>query len=267
MKAVFLGKNKPYASRALRYLHRRGVEIAACVGPERTKQARRGPRLIDTADSLGIPTATDDHLYAILDGEQDDPRIDLSGVDVVISYLFWKLIKPPLINLGRVGCVNFHPAPLPEFRGLGLLNFALMEGVRQWGVSAHFVDETFDTGDIIRVYRFDIDPRQETALSLDERSQRFMFDLFRGVVDDVIEGRELPRQDQGDGSYYSRQSFEEQRKIRDDDDLETVERKIRAFWYPPYRGATIRLRGKDFTVVDDRLLEEIARAYWSDGGD
>ncbi len=53
-----------------------------------------------------------------------------------------------------MGCLNFHPAPLPDFRGLGGYNVAILEGLPEWGVSSHFVDEHFDTGDLVDVERF-----------------------------------------------------------------------------------------------------------------
>ena len=90
-----------------------------------------------------------------------DPPAD---VDVVISFLFWKLIREPLISLGRVGCLNFHPAPLPDFRGVGGYNVAILEGLSSWGVSCHFVDERFDTGDVVEVERFPIDPHARDRL-------------------------------------------------------------------------------------------------------
>ena len=52
-------------------------------------------------------------------------------------------------------------------RGLGGFNVAILEDFAEWGVSAHFVDEEFDTGDLVRVDRFPIDRERETALSLD----------------------------------------------------------------------------------------------------
>ena len=61
-------------------------------------------------------------------------------VDLVISFLFWKRIREPLLSLGRIGCLNFHPAPLPDMRGVGGYNVAVLEGMSEWGVSCHFVD-------------------------------------------------------------------------------------------------------------------------------
>ena len=46
--------------------------------------------------------------------------------------------------------------------------------------------------------------------------------------------------------------------VRPGDDLE---RKLRAFWYPPWPGAVLEVDGRRLTLVDERLLAEVAEAY------
>ena len=142
------------------------------------------------AERHGLRLVSDDELYA-------EPPED---VDVVISFLFWKLIREPLVTLGRIGCLNFHPAPLPDLRGLGGYNVAILEGMREWGVSCHFVDESFDTGDLVEVERFPIDPDSATAFSLDLESQERLLGLFQRVMGMAMAGEELPRTPQGPGA-------------------------------------------------------------------
>jgi methionyl-tRNA formyltransferase len=183
-------------------------------------------------------------------------------VDVVISFLFWKLIREPLVTLGRIGCLNFHPAPLPDLRGLGGYNVAILEGMRDWGVSCHFVDESFDTGDLVEVERFPIDPDSATAFSLDLESQERLLGLFQRVMGMAMTGQELPRAPQGPGRYVDADEFERLRRVRPGDDLD---RKLRAFWYPPHSGALVEVEGRDLTLVDERLLAEVAQAYRDSG--
>ena len=179
----------------------------------------------------------------------------------MLSFLFWRLIRRPLIDLGPLGCLNFHPAPLPDWRGLGGYNVAVLEGLTEWGVSAHFVDEAFDTGDLVRVRRFPIDPDTDTALSLDIASQEHLLSLFREVIDLAVAGERLPREPQGDGRYVTREQVEQLRRVRPDDPPHVTERRIRAFWYPPHDGATLTVGGREVTLVDKALLEQAADAY------
>jgi methionyl-tRNA formyltransferase len=184
---------------------------------------------------------------------------------MVISFLFWKRIREPLLSLGRIGCLNFHPAPLPDFRGLGGYNLAILDGLREWGVSCHFVDERLDTGDLLEVERFPIEPETATAFSLDLESQERLHGMFRRVMGRALAGEPLPREPQAGlapGRYVSREELEWLRRLRTGDDLS---RKLRAFWYPPHPGAVIEVEGRELTLVDELLLADAAIAYRSAG--
>jgi methionyl-tRNA formyltransferase len=248
VKVVFMGKHKRSAVRALDWLVAHEVDVVAVVAPPPDESAHEQQRLDLAAGRHGLALASEAELYA-------EPP---AGVDVVVSFLFWNLIREPLISLGRVGCLNFHPAPLPDFRGVGGYNLAIVEGRESWGVSCHFVDEHLDTGDLVEVERFPIDRDAETAFSLDLKSQQRLVGLFERVLGRLLDGHELPRSPQGDGRYVTRAEFEELRVVRPGDDLP---RKLRAFWYPPWPGALIDVDGHRLTLVDEALLGNVARAY------
>jgi methionyl-tRNA formyltransferase len=247
-----MAKSKRSAARALDWLVGEGCEIAAVLASEPDRWTQEQQRVDLVAERHGLRLVSEAELYA-------DPPED---VDVVISFLYWRLIREPLVSLGRVGCLNFHPAPLPDLRGLGGYNVAILEGRAEWGVSCHFVDARFDTGDLVEVERFPIDPANETAFSLDLASQERLLALFQRVMARVLDGEELPRTPQGEGRYVTREEFEGLRRVRPGDDLE---RKLRAFWYPPHPGAVIELDGRLLTLVDERLLAETADAYRAAG--
>ncbi|HEU0019844.1 MAG TPA: formyltransferase family protein [Thermoleophilaceae bacterium] len=260
MRCVYMGKHKRSAVGGLDHLLASGWEVAAVVAPAADDRAAETQRLDLAAERAGLPLLSDDDLYAAI----EDPAgaaVDLTGIDAVFSFLFWKRIRQPLIELGAGGCLNFHPAPLPDMRGLGGYNVAILEDWPEWGVSAHFVDADFDTGDLVRVDRFPIDRRRETALSLDFRSQQKLLELFRWTADELAAGRDLPRAPQSDGRYVTRTEFEALRAVRLDDPPDLTARRIRAFWYPPHDGATLELDGQTVTLLDRALLAEAAEAY------
>jgi methionyl-tRNA formyltransferase len=257
VKVVFMGKSKRSATRALRWLVEQGCEVAAVVAPEPDHTLHPEQRLDLMAERLGLPLASDEDLYAALAHPAASP-VDLEGVDLVLSFLFWRRIRAPLIALPRIGCLNFHPAPLPDMRGVGGYNVAILEGREQWGVSTHFVAEELDTGDLVAVDRFRIDPAAETAFSLDLKSQERLLRLFERVLGTALRGEELAREPQGEGRYVSRAELEQLRRVVPGEDLD---RKLRAFWYPPHPGATIEVGGRTLTLVDERLLQEVALRY------
>jgi methionyl-tRNA formyltransferase len=243
-----MAKCKRSAARALEWLLGEGAEVAAVVASEPDPFTRDEQRVDLVAERHGIPLVSDEELHASPPGD----------VDLVISFLFWKRIREPLLSLGRIGCLNFHPAPLPDMRGVGGYNVAVLEGMSEWGVSCHFVEADFDTGDIVEVERFPVDPDTATAFSLDLESQERLYGLFQRVLRRALADEDLPRTPQGEGRYVDRAEFEALRRVRPGDDLD---RKLRAFWYPPYPGAVIDVDGRELTLVDEGLLADLADAY------
>jgi methionyl-tRNA formyltransferase len=247
-----MGKSKRSVVRALDLLVERGGDVIAVVAAEPDPWAREPQRLDLSARRHGLALLPEAELYA---APPDD-------VDLVVSFLYPRLIHEPVLSLGRIGCLNFHPAPLPDFRGVGGYNVAVLEQLREWGASCHFVDEQFDTGDLVEVERFPIDPDAHTAFSLDIETGQHLVGLFGRVIDRALAGDDLPREPQGEGRYISAGDLEHLRVVRPGDDLE---RKLRAFWYPPYPGAVMEVGGRRLTLVDDALLAEVGDVYRDTG--
>ena len=118
MRILLLGR-KPVACEALQYMRSRGAEVIAVSTPGKSEPDPYPERLVDVAESFGIPVVEDRLLYDCLAGKSVETDVDLRGIDMVVSILHQKRIRGPLLDLGRIGCVNFHPAPLPEYRGWG----------------------------------------------------------------------------------------------------------------------------------------------------
>lgn len=145
---------------------------------------------------------------------------------LIVSFLYPRRLPP--------GGINFHPAPLPAYRGVCPYTFAILNAERVYGVTAHHIASDIDTGPIIDQISFPMDPDSETASSLEIKSVHHLVDLFRRVMGRVLRGEELPRIEQGPGRYYSMADFEAARRIQPGDD---VERKVRAFSHPDHPGA------------------------------
>jgi methionyl-tRNA formyltransferase len=259
MKAIFLGR-KPAASAALRHLIERGIEVVAVMAPPASDAEFERPWLCDSARELGIPVVSDEVLYNKLATRAPESLagMDLHDIDLVLSFLFWRRIRRPLIDLPRVGCFNFHPAPLPNFRGRRGYNYAILEGCAEYGASVHWVADGLDTGDIVEVRMLPIAP-EETAVSLEQKTMKLLLDMFRDFIHRALAGGQIPRTPQGPGRSATKQQMREQACIGPDDDAELIARKVRAFWYPPCSGATIELGGRRYTLVDDVILADVGR--------
>ena len=240
---AFFGRGES-ASDALRYALDLGVEVKAVVYPGNYIYEH----IERVAREYNLP------IYSYKDFKSEDITIDF-----IISYLYPHKIEQIVLNKAKYGGINFHPAPLPESKGLFGYNFAIYEGKTQWGVSAHYMTDKFDDGRLIQVLRFDIVPEVETVKTLKEKSHTFLYLLYQKVIRDIANGVVPEGHPQGDtGVMYNRPKFEKLKRINfEEHDLREVKKRIRACWYPPYEGAYIVHEGEKLFLVDRETLKRL----------
>ncbi|WP_216320872.1 formyltransferase family protein [Deinococcus aestuarii] len=242
MKMLFMGR-KPAAARALEWSVANGFEV---VGVVTDSHIANSPTAA-VAAGLGLPLFSLEEVCRLI----GDGLLDL---DVAVSFVYWKKIKPPLLGHPRSGIVNFHPAPLPEYKGTAGYNLAILDALDAWSVTAHYIDRGIDTGRIIERFSFSIDSEEETALTLEAKSQAFMLALYKKVMRRVLRFGLLPSESNEGGRYVSRAQMEAMKRVEEGDD---VGRKVRAFWFPPYTGAYIEIGGVKYTLVNDAILQSL----------
>lgn len=123
--------------------------------------------------------------------------------DLVVSVYFNQLIKAEVIGLAPRGTINIHPALLPKNRGLFPYFWALANGDAETGVTVHWVDAAFDTGDILAQRAIPVAP-DDTVVSLARKSAAAGANLLVEAVR-RIEAGNAPRirQDEAQASYFS----------------------------------------------------------------
>ncbi len=134
--------------------------------------------------------------------------------DLVVSVYLNQLIKKPIIQLARTGVINVHPALLPRNRGLFPYFWALVNGDAESGVTIHWVDTKFDTGEILVQRSLPIAP-DDTVISLAGKSAVLGAELLAEAVR-AIESGNPPRvpQNTAGASYFSWPSPDAVRQFR-----------------------------------------------------
>ncbi len=90
-------------------------------------------------------------------------KINSYNCDLLISMSFDQIIKKKLINLTSKGFINCHAGALPFYRGRNVLNWALINDEKYFGITVHYIDEGIDTGDIILQEKFRITDMDDYA--------------------------------------------------------------------------------------------------------
>ena len=126
---------------------------------------------------------------------------------IAAGYMF--LLKPPLLSIPRIMAVNFHASLLPAYRGKHPVFWALRNGERQAGLTAHIMDPHFDTGDILYQVRVRT-RRQDTVGTLYDRIIEKSVSLVPHLIADAAHGalHRSPQPETG-GSYFSSPSDED----------------------------------------------------------
>lgn len=161
MKILFMGR-KQVSANLLRFLTKQDhIEIVGVL----TDSHLQGSPTTAAAQELGLPLYTfDTALEAMREGRLK--------YDLGLSVLYWRKLRDEFLSIPTLGTINFHPALLPEYKGTGGYNLAIMDELNEWGNTAHYVDASIDTGEIIEVDRFPIDAETETAQSLERKPCR-----------------------------------------------------------------------------------------------
>ncbi len=99
----------------------------------------------DAARELGVPV--------LQPGVVNDPpvleQLRTWAPDLGLSIAYNQIFRRALLELPRLGLLNFHAGLLPFYRGRNVINWAIINGERDLGLTAHFVDEGIDTGDLL----------------------------------------------------------------------------------------------------------------------
>jgi folate-dependent phosphoribosylglycinamide formyltransferase PurN len=134
--------------------------------------------------------------------------------DLVLSIYLNQLIKRDLISLPPRGTLNIHPALLPRYRGLFPYFWVFAEGETETGITTHWVDEKFDTGDLLLQEKVTIEPT-DTITSLYYKCSAVGADMLVNAINLVAAGNP-PRipQDNTGASYYSFPRPANQRRFR-----------------------------------------------------
>lgn len=105
----------------------------------------RDPFLKFQADKHGIDCLVDKNVNSLDFIEQ----IKTYCCDLLVSMSFNQIFKEEILNLAPQGFINCHAGKLPFYRGRNILNWALINDEKEFGITVHYIDTGIDTGDII----------------------------------------------------------------------------------------------------------------------
>ena len=162
MRVVFMG-TPDFAVPSLRRLIADGHEVVA-VFTQPDKPKNRGMKLIPTpvkaaAMEAGIPVFQPQSVRdeAVLE------EIRQMKPELLAVAAYGKILPEALLQIPTVAAVNVHSSLLPKYRGAAPINWAILNGDEETGVTIQHLGVELDAGDIITVRKTPIDPQEDAA--------------------------------------------------------------------------------------------------------
>ncbi len=162
--------------------------------------------------------------------------------DFLLSFQAAQLLKAALLETPAMAALNLHFGPLPRYRGVAPIAWALINGEAATGVTLHHIKVGVDNGPIISSKSVPIHP-EDTGRTVYDRCAEAGIALFRESWPRVR--RETPSgvpQPQSEMLYYNRYSIDfSHRSVSWQADCESIANWIRAFIFPPFQFPVINV--------------------------
>ncbi len=251
LKAVFMGSPE-FAVASLEVAHQACNLVGVYTQPD--KPRGRGNQVTPTpvkarALELGLPVYEPQKIR----DAQVIEQLQAWAPDVILVVAYAKLIPSTILELPRLGCVNVHPSLLPKFRGAIPVQASIMAGETETGVCTFFMDEGYDTGDVIHFHT--------TPLGGDETGQQLLSRLSlvgAEVLKETIQLLETgqftrtPQPKEAVGGY-SKQLKKEDLSIRWDSSSLEVSNFVRALAHEPAAATTLWRRADDPSPIGMKI--------------
>ena len=174
-------------------------------------------------------------------------------IDVIVVIAFGQILPKEILEMGQYGCINVHASLLPKYRGAAPIQWAVIDGEEESGVTTMQMNEGLDTGDILEVVKVPID-KKETGGSLFDKLSIAGANLIVKTLDDLQAGTVTPVKQDDTKSNYAKMLKKELGNIDFNQEAVKIERLIRGL--NPWPSAYTKLADKTLKIWDADVVDK-----------
>ena len=244
MRIVFMG-TPDFSVPALRALVEAGHQVTAVVTqPDKPKGRGKDVQMTPVkiqALEYGIP------VYQPVKVKTPEfvEVLKKEAPDAIVVIAFGQILSKEILDLPKYGCVSIHASLLPKYRGAAPIQWAVIDGEKETGVTTMMMDVGLDTGDILETKVIPLDPK-ETSGSLFEKLSEAGGPLILSTLEKLEKGT-ITRTPQGEsGTSYAKMLTKTLGDINWTMSATAIERLIRGLnpWpsaYTQWEGKTMKI--------------------------
>lgn len=251
MKVLFMG-TPDFAVSILEAVISSAHEVIAVVTQEDKPKGRSDklipPPVKECALKHGIPVLQP---HRIKDAQAVSMLREYDA-DIYVVAAYGQILSKEILDIPRYGCINTHASLLPKYRGAAPIQWAIVDGEKETGVTIMQMDEGLDTGDILYVKKVDI-TNADTGESLFDKLAKAGGSLIIEALDRIEAGDITPTKQNDAEATYAKILKKNMGELDFTKNAKDLERLIRGF--TPWPGTYTYLRGKVLKVIKADALK------------
>jgi methionyl-tRNA formyltransferase len=230
-------------------------EVVGVIGHKKTSKTNH---FVDEAKKMGFevfqPVDVNDHRFIT--------KIKVLAPDVIILAAFGPIVKRDFISIAKYGCINLHGGKLPKYRGSSPINWALINGDKNFSLTIIQVNEGVDTGNILIEKIFPIN-ETDTISELHKIANKNFPQLLLKVLNQIGKKTLKPKvQDMETSSYYPLRFPEDGLIFFDQLTAEEIHNRVRGLT-SPYPCVLTYYNNKKIKVLKSSLTK---RPFFGEAG-
>ena len=252
MKVVYMG-TPDFAVDTLQAIVDAGYEVALVVTqPDKAKG--RGKKLCYTPVK---EKAMECHLEVAqpekVREESFVERLQMIAPDVIVVVAFGQILPESILNIPKYGCINVHASLLPAYRGAAPIQWAVIDGLAETGVTTMYMEKGLDTGDIICQSRIPL-AADETGGSLFDKLAKEGASLLVRTLKMLEDGTATRTKQDDSRSSYAKMLSKDMGCLDFSKDAVILERLIRGL--NPWPSAYTAIQGKTLKIYIAEVVAE-----------
>lgn len=174
--------------------------------------------------------------------------------DLIIVAAYGQILPKEILEIPKYGCLNVHPSLLPRWRGASPIQYTILNGDKETGITIILMTEKVDKGDIIAISKFQITNPKITCPELLKELANLGAKLLVKTIPKLVKNEIKPKPQNGLKATYSKILKKKDGKIDWKKPAEYIERQIRTFY--PWPGSFCFLDEKQIKILKADVLKQ-----------